>query len=74
MELARVVRAIGGLLAIVTLLGLISADFFYSSLMLENDTIALLLLIIGALLGVDTLIEKSLSISIEKEKEENKND
>lgn len=67
MDLLRIVRAVGGLLSIVTLLGLIVADFMYADLVLRNGRIAILLLVIGALLGIDTLIEESINIKLEKQ-------
>ena len=51
----RAARAIGGLLAIVTLLGLVAADVVYSEIILGEGTLMLLLGIIGVLLGVDML-------------------
>jgi len=51
----RAARAIGGLLAIVTLLGLVAADVVYSEIILDEGTLMLLLGIIGVLLGVDML-------------------
>lgn len=66
MELLRIARAVGGLLSIVTLLGLIVADFMYADLVLGNGRVAILLLIIGALLGIDTLVEESISIKLER--------
>ena len=51
----RAARAIGGLLAIVTLLGLVAADVVYSKIILDESTLMLLLGIIGVLLGVDML-------------------
>lgn len=68
MDLLRAARAIGGLLSIMTLHGLIVLDVVYEEIMLQGETIALLILIIGALLGVDALIEESVKVKIEREK------
>jgi len=68
MNALRVARAVGGLLAIVTLLGLLVASTLYQTIALETKTITLLLFMIGALLGVDAMIEKApVSIKIEDE-------
>lgn len=52
MVLLRKVRAVAGLAAVVTLLGLITAEFFLPGT-IEPGRIQLLVALIGALLGVD---------------------
>lgn len=53
----RAARAIGGLLAVLALLVLIGADFWYPGRDLQPEMIGLLLLLIGSLLAVDRLLE-----------------
>lgn len=61
----RVARAVGGLLSLGVLLGLIVADFWFPGRTLGQEMIALLILLIGALLAVDRLLEQGpLSIRI----------
>ena len=51
----RAARAIGGLLAIITLLALVSADVLYQDVILDEATLAMLLAVISGLLGIDML-------------------
>lgn len=45
-------------MAIVVLLGLFVADFWFTTRSLSNETIMLLLSLIGALLGIDIMRER----------------
>lgn len=64
MSWIKKVRAIGGLLAIVVLLGMISMDFLYDSLIVTDRTILLLASLISGLLGIDVLVtQKSRIVS-----------
>lgn len=56
----RAARAIGGLLSVIALLGLIAADFWYPNRSLGGGMIALLVLLIGTLLAVDRLLQGQL--------------
>lgn len=60
------VRAVGGLLAIITLLSLIVADFAYADLTLSQRSIYLLVGMISSLLGIDMLVRNG-SITFKKE-------
>lgn len=74
MDLLRISRAIGGLLSIITLLSLIAAQTVYENVVLSDQSLGILLLIIGALLGLDTLIEESVIISIRSDDSDNNGD
>ena len=63
MDAIRSARAVGGLLAIITLLALVSADVLYQAVTLDGTTLAMLLGVISALLGVDMLADR-LPVSI----------
>lgn len=64
MKAKAAVRAIGGMLTIVVLLGLITADVLYPGVSLDPGQMQVLLLLIGALLGLDALVERFSGISI----------
>lgn len=67
------VRAIGGLLSIVVLLGLLTADFWYADRALNPTTTATMLALISALLGIDILREKlPLKLSVQQPEEAEK--
>ena len=67
----RAARAIGGLLAIVTLLGLVAADVLYAEITLDGTTLAMLLGVVSALLGVDMLTERlPIELTVGKEGDE----
>jgi len=57
-DFIRASRAVGGLLAIVTLLSLVAADFLMRGKALDPNRVLLLLGLISALLGVDIIIER----------------
>lgn len=62
MEPIRTARAIAGLGAVLTLLGLLVAEFFMGR-QLRPGAVQVLLLLIGALLGLD-MVTKRLSLPI----------
>lgn len=62
-ELYRWVRAIGGLAAILTFLGLLAADVIIHEVTLGKDQMEYLFLLIAALLGLDIILEKVLGVA-----------
>lgn len=58
MDSVRTARAVGGLLAIVTLLGLVAADVLSPAVTLDPPELAVLLGVISALLGIDIVSER----------------
>lgn len=64
MGMLKIARAIGGLLSIMTLLTMVLLQFLEEDLVLEQTTVTILLLLIGALLGVDMIIEKGVNIKM----------
>lgn len=58
MDILRVTRAIGGFVAIVVLMVMLLGGFLNSSLSVRPETITILLLIIGTLLGADIMFER----------------
>lgn len=64
MSQLRTARAVGGVLAVGTLLALFLLNFLKPELQLQRTTIWILLGLISALLGVDTMIEK-LPVNVE---------
>lgn len=65
MQPIRWSRAIGGLLAVVVLLALLTAHVLVDGITVGSTTVGVLLLLIGALLGLDRLVERFTDISIE---------
>lgn len=64
-------RALGGLLAITTLLGMVVAQFLYPELVIQDSTLYVLILMIGGLLGVDVLLEHGpIQVEIKSGKED----
>lgn len=55
MDAIYIARAIGGLLTIVTLLGMVVAQFVYPHLQISQGTLYLLLLLISSFFGMDIL-------------------
>lgn len=69
----RAARAVGGLLSTIALLGLVVADFWFPGRALSAESIGLLVLLIGALLAVDRLLEAapvSIRIGVKDSNEE----
>lgn len=62
-DVIRLVRAVGGMLAIIVLLSMVFLDFWVSGVTLSWKDVTLLLGIISGLLGVD-MIGKRLPVKI----------
>lgn len=54
----EIVRAIGGLLTIVTILGLVSASAVLPGVKLPVEHLQLLVAMVGGLLGLDILLQR----------------
>lgn len=67
MDIRAAARAVGGLLSIIVLLTLVSADVLVSGVTLDSEQIWVLLVLTGALLGLDVLLEHTIGITIERE-------
>lgn len=55
MEYIRIARAIGGLAAILTLLGLLTLEVMQPSVVVEWPRLILIVALISALLGIDIM-------------------
>lgn len=53
MDVIRLVRAVGGLLSIMTLLGLFVASVIIPEVQVQQSTVAILMSLIAGLLGID---------------------
>lgn len=71
----QVARAIGGLLSVSALLYMMVMQFLREDLMLGEVEVSVLLLLIGALLGLDMIVEQALGeISVDIKKDEKDKD
>jgi len=57
-DVIKITRAIGGLLTILVLLTMLLAQFVYPQFNADANTITLLLMLTGALLGIDISLER----------------